>query len=73
MTPPVLLPAELAALTGKVRPSAQARELAQIGIRYTRRSDGTIVVFREDCKHAEEDGHAPQVLQQYARNVHLTS
>ncbi len=46
MTPPVLLPAELEALTGKVRPSAQARELERRGVPFLRRSNGTLVVWR---------------------------
>jgi hypothetical protein len=37
---------ELAALTGRKRPTAQARALAGMGIPYRRRPDGSPVVLR---------------------------
>ena len=37
---------ELNSLTGKERPSAQARALRQMGIEYRQRPDGSIAVLR---------------------------
>lgn len=37
---------ELAVLTGKSKPSAQARELEHLGIPFKPRRDGTLVVLR---------------------------
>lgn len=39
-------PTDLAALTGKERPSAQARVLARLGIPHRRRPDGSLIVLR---------------------------
>ena len=52
----ILTAAEVQELTGKVRPSAQARYLALMGIAYTRRPDrnGTIVVYREGLGNGSE-------------------
>lgn len=48
---------EVAALTGKVKKSAQCLELAKLGIPYKSRSDGTPVVLRVSLEVAF--GHAP--------------
>jgi hypothetical protein len=51
----VLLTADnLRELTGKEKPSAQARQLDHLGIPYRRRSDGTLVVLRV---HVETPHH----------------
>jgi hypothetical protein len=53
----VLSEQELVELTKKERPSAQARVLDFMGIRYRPRPDGSIVVMRI---HAETvEGHTP--------------
>ena len=39
-------PTDLVALTGKERPSAQARVLARLGIPHRRRTDGSLIVLR---------------------------
>jgi len=44
----VLNKEQLAELTGKVRPSAQARQLRAMGIDFRRRIDGSIVVLHAD-------------------------
>lgn len=41
-----LSPDELVALTGKSKPSAQARELEHLGIPHKPRRDGSLVVLR---------------------------
>jgi hypothetical protein len=47
----VLLTAEdLVALTGKMRPSAQKRELDYLGVPARTRSDGSLVVLWEDVR-----------------------
>jgi hypothetical protein len=51
---PILTPAELATITGRIRRSAQAKELDAMGINYHLRSDKSIVVFR-----SELPGHEP--------------
>lgn len=43
---------ELIELTRRVRWSSQARELTTMGIPFRRRSDGSIVVMKEDLQHA---------------------
>lgn len=48
----VLTPAELIELTGRVRPSAQVRELEALGISYRLRTDGRVIVLRETLSHA---------------------
>lgn len=50
----VLTPEELREVTDKKKPAAQARELDAMGIRYRRRRDGSLCVFRV---HAV--GHLP--------------
>lgn len=61
-----LTPAELKSLTGAVRSDAQARELAHLGIPFTRRRDGTIVVLKIHVEHGQttnkEDHYSPTVL-----------
>ncbi len=42
---------ELEELTGKIRPSAQARELNAMGIDFRQRRDGSIVVLRSDVSN----------------------
>lgn len=49
----ILSPEEIREITGKVRPSAQARALAAMGIESKSRPDNTLVVLR---------AHAEQVL-----------
>lgn len=46
----ILTAEEVQILTGRIRPSWQARELAHLGIPHRRRSDGTIIVLREDVR-----------------------
>ena len=41
---------ELIELTGKIRPSAQARELRHMRIDFRRRRDGAIVVLRRELE-----------------------
>ncbi len=45
-----LTPDELKQLTERERPSWQARQLAHLGIPFRRRSDGTLIVLREDVR-----------------------
>lgn len=42
----VLSPQELIEVTGKKRSYAQARELDAMGVRYRRRRDGSLCVYR---------------------------
>lgn len=42
----LLSPDELVALTGKIRPSWQAKELDHLGIPHKPRKDGTLIVLR---------------------------
>lgn len=50
---------EVIELTGKQRPTAQARELDSLGIPYRRRQDGSLLLFRADIPNAtEKEGHA---------------
>lgn len=42
-----LIQQELVGLTGKVRPTAQARALDYMGVYYRKRPDGSLVVLRE--------------------------
>lgn len=51
---PILTPAELALITGRMKRSSQAKELDAMGIPYRQRSDKSIVVFR-----SELPGHEP--------------
>lgn len=53
----LLTDADLVALTGRSRPTAQARQLAALGIPYRRRTDGTIVVLLRDL----DRGQTPEV------------
>ena len=46
MTAPTLSDDEIAALTRRVRPSAQARILRQLSIPFTEHPDGPIIVYR---------------------------
>jgi hypothetical protein len=48
-----LSPDELAALTGKSKPSAQARELEHLGIPFKSRRDGSLVVLRVHVESGE--------------------
>jgi hypothetical protein len=43
----ILTPDELAELTARTRPRAQAEVLAALGIPYRTRPDGTLVVLRQ--------------------------
>lgn len=54
--PPYLLPHELEQMTRRQRPSAQARQLAAMGIRHYVRG-GTVVVFRSDALGDEREPH----------------
>lgn len=45
----ILTPDELKALTGKTRPSWQAKELDFLGVPYRRRSDGSLLVLWSDA------------------------
>lgn len=53
----MLAAADVEALTGRKRPSAQARQLAAMGIPFRRRTDGTIVVLLSDL----DRGQTPEV------------
>lgn len=44
---------ELRELTGKARRAAQQRELDHMGVPYSRRRDGSIVVIRGDVRSVE--------------------
>lgn len=60
----ILTDSEIAELTNKVRWSAQARELATMKIPYRRRTDGSIVVMKEDL-------HAPAQKRQASSGLRL--
>ena len=49
---------ELIELTRRVRYSSQARELTTMGIPFRRRSDGSIVVMKEDLNASAQKGQA---------------
>lgn len=53
----ILTPDDLEALTDKVKPAWQARELEHLGIPYRRRRNGSLLVFWEDVRGTKE---APQ-------------
>lgn len=46
----ILTAQDIEDLTKKKRPSAQARELAHLGIKYRVRTDGTLIVFLDDVR-----------------------
>lgn len=46
-----LSPSELCELTGKLRASAQARELDSMGVPYRLRRDGSVAVLRVHAEH----------------------
>lgn len=50
----VLSEQELTELTGRIRPSAQARQLRALGIDFRQRTDGSIVVLRFDLEQRSE-------------------
>jgi hypothetical protein len=54
--------AELADLTHKAKPSAQARALQAMGIPYTKRPDGTLVVLRRNLDASTEKRQASPAL-----------
>lgn len=49
-----LTASELEELTHRKYPAWQARELTKLGIPFRRRTDGTLVVLRDDCR-TEQD------------------
>ena len=55
----ILSPAQLAALTGRVRRSAQRRTLDHLRIPYRLRPDGSIVVFEADLHATTENRPTP--------------
>lgn len=58
-----LSPVELCELTGKLRASAQARELEAMGVPYRLRRDGSVAVLRIHAEHLPGAGrqHEPAV------------
>lgn len=46
----ILTPEELEALTQRVKPGWQRRELEHLGIPYKPRSNGSLIVFWEDVR-----------------------
>lgn len=59
----ILTPEEIAELTDKVRFTAQARVLKDMGIPYRLRPDGSIVVFRVHLFHeTAPERQAPPAL-----------
>ena len=58
----VLSKFELIELTRRVRYSSQARELTTMGIPFRRRSDGSIVVMKEDLNASATKRPAPPRL-----------
>lgn len=46
---------ELREITGKTRYTTQAKALEKMGIRYTRRPNGSPMVLRENLTHAPEE------------------
>lgn len=54
----IMTPEELFALTGRSRPTWQARELQHLNIPYQARTDGTLIVWKEDARPQQEQ--APQ-------------
>jgi hypothetical protein len=57
-----LTDAELADLTHKAKPSAQARALRAMSIPYTTRPDGTLVVLRRNLDAPTEKRQTPPAL-----------
>ena len=51
---PILTPAELVTITGRIRRASQAKELDTMGIPYRLRSDKSIVVFRSELPGHEQ-------------------
>lgn len=59
----ILSKLELIELTRRVKWSSQAKELDTMNIPYRRRSDGSIVVLKEELNHASaQKGSASPVL-----------
>ena len=58
----ILAQTELIELTRRVKWSAQARELATMNIPYRRRSDGSVVVLKEDLHASAQKGQASPKL-----------
>ena len=50
-----LSPEEIAEVTGKQRPTAQARQLETMGYPYRRRSDGSLLVLKADIRNETEE------------------
>lgn len=55
-----LSPVELCELTGKLRASAQARELDAMGVPYRLRRDGSVAVLRVHAEHMPGAGRPPE-------------
>jgi hypothetical protein len=62
---------ELEALTGKSRPSAQARFLDRWNIRYIARADGTLVLRQEELDRHTLDKAAPSTKQRRTLDLSL--
>jgi hypothetical protein len=56
-----LTAAELVELTHRHKGAWQARELDKLGIRYRRRSDGSLVVLRDDLKTEQDRATQPRL------------
>jgi hypothetical protein len=56
-----LTPDELVELTHRHKGAWQARELDKLGIRYRRRSDGSLVVLRDDLRTEQDRVTQPRL------------
>ena len=64
-----LTPAELVELTGKQRPSAQARVLSALGIPYQIRPNGSLLILRSRLETENERPASSAVRLPQARRV----
>lgn len=64
---------ELADLTHKAKPSAQARALRAMSIPYTKRPDGTLVVLRRNLDASTENRPASAAMRLPAPRLVLAS
>lgn len=56
----ILAESEIVEITGKCRWSAQAKELEHMGIPYRRRTDGKVIVFKEEITNAKAEKTRPR-------------
>lgn len=63
-----LTDAEIAEITHRVRPKAQARMLKALGIRHQARPDGSLLVYRSAVERGRPDTIGPREPQLRLRN-----